>query len=234
MISIIILAYNEAACIQAVISELKNQHFLGEYEIILADGGSIDATVALARRQGVRIVNARKGKALQMNDAVKIANGAVLFFVHADMEFPKNTLETIQKNIDAGFDAGGFANVFKNHNDKIKSLGNWVNFRFLDRREQSDKGLFYGDNGIFVRTTVFNALGGFKEVPIMEDYDFSVRLKEMGYTTVKIKEISIVVSERRHVKAGFFKTRFQWVMIRKLYNWGVSPELLAKWYGDVR
>ena len=150
------------------------------------------------------------------------------------MELADNTLEIIQKHIDEGYDAGGFANIFKEHNKRIKALGNWMNFRFFDEREQSDKGVFYGDNGIFVRKSVFDSLGGFKEIPIMEDYDFFVRLNKQRYKTIKIKEPPIIVSARRHVNAGFFKTRFQCVMIRKLFQWGVPTKTLAKWYGDIR
>ena len=67
----------------------------------------------------------------------------------------------------------------------------------------------------------------------MEDYDFSRRMK-INYKVIKIKEPKIKVSARRHIKTGFLKTRFQWIMIRKLYKWGVSPEKLANWYSDVR
>ena len=108
-----------------------------------------------------------------------------------------------------------------------------MNFRFFDKREQSDKGVFYGDNGIFVLKSVFEKLNGFKEIPIMEDYDFSKRLHK-NHPTFKLKTPKIVVSARRHIKAGFLKTRLQWVFIRKLYNWGVSPFILAKWYKDIR
>lgn len=234
MISIIIVAYNEADLIRSCICKLKKQKCSRDYEIILADGCSTDATVLLALQENIIIVECQKGKAVQMNRAAEAAKGDILFVVHADMELAENTLETIQKHVDEGYDAGGFANTFKNHNDRIKSLGHWMNFRFFDKREQSDKGIFYGDNGIFVKKSVFECLGGFREISIMEDYDFSIRLRKQGYKTVKIKKPTIIVSARRHVKAGFFKTRFQWVIIRILFNWGVSTDTLAKWYGDVR
>lgn len=234
MITTIIVAYNEADLIKSIIRELKSQKFKIDQEIILADGGSTDTTVLLALQENIFIVESRKGKAVQMNRAAEQAQGDILFFVHADMELANNTLNTIQKYMDQGYDAGGFANIFKEHNKRIKSLGNWMNFRFFDKREQSDKGIFYGDNGIFVRKSVFETLGGFREIPIMEDYDFSVRLNKQGYKTLKIMEPPITVSARRHVKAGFIKTRIQWVMIRQLFKWGVPTNTLAKWYGDIR
>ncbi|MFT5385755.1 MAG: rSAM/selenodomain-associated transferase 2 [Saprospiraceae bacterium] len=233
MISVIIVAYNEEALIRSIIGELRKQQFSPEYEIILADGGSTDATALLAEKEAIQVTICRKGKACQMNDAAKIAKGDVLFFVHADMQLPENTLSLIQQHIGDGFDAGGFANVFDTHNDWIKQLGTWMNFRFFDNQEQSDKGFFYGDNGIFVKKAVFERLGGFKEIPIMEDYDFSLRLRQK-FKTIKIKEPRIILSARRHIKAGFLKTRLQWIMIRKLYKWGIAPEKLARWYSDIR
>ena len=233
MISAIIIAYNEEPFILSIINELEKQRYGDTYEIILADGGSTDHTVALAQKEGIKIVYCRKGKACQMNDAAKIAKGPILFFVHADMKLHDHTFSNIQRQIDRGIDGGGFSNVFDRHNEKIKYLGKLMNFRLFDKREQSDKGIFYGDNGIFVKKEVFHSLGGFKEIPIMEDYDFSIRMRQR-FKVKKIKEPSIIVSARRHIKAGFLKTRFQWVMIKKLYQLGVSPERLARWYKDIR
>jgi rSAM/selenodomain-associated transferase 2 len=233
MISAIIVAYNEEVRIQSIIWELRKQQFSGKYEILLADGGSTDKTISLAEQEGVSIINCRKGKACQMNDAAKVARGDVLFFVHADMKLADNTMSVIQKQIDLGYDGGGFANVFDEYNNKIKSIGTLMNFRFINKREQSDKGLFYGDNGIFVKRSVLDTLQGFKEIPIMEDYDFSRRMRQ-HFKVIKIKQPPIIISARRHIKVGFFKTRFQWIAIRKLYRWGVSPKMLAQWYGDIR
>ena len=233
MISAIIVAYNEEERIEYIIEELQKQQFSGRYEIILADGNSTDKTVWLAEQKGISIIHCRKGKACQMNEAAKVARGDVLFFVHADMKLADTSFLAIQKQIDLGFDGGGFANVFDEYNNKIKNLGTWMNFRFLNKKEQSDKGLFYGDNGIFVKKSVLFTLEGFKEIPIMEDYDFSKRMSQQ-FKVVKIMDPLIILSARRHLKAGFFKTRFQWIAIRKLYKWGVSPRVLARWYVDVR
>ena len=233
MISIIILAHNEEAYILSIIQELQKQVDCTNYEIILADGKSTDNTIHIAEKHDVKVVNCRKGRAKQMNDAALHAKGDILFFVHADMKFQKHTLATIEKTIQAGHDGGGFANLFDQHNAKIKRIGTWMNFRFFDNKEQSDRGIFYGDNGIFVKKKVFEALGKCKEIPIMEDYDLSVRMSK-EYKTTKIKEPPIIVSARRHIKAGFLKTRFQWIVIRQLYKWGVSPTFLVKLYRDVR
>jgi len=233
MISVIIIAYNEELLIESIIKELRKQKFEGDYEIILADGESTDNTVAIASEKNIKVLHCRKGKSKQMNDAAKEASGDIFFFVHADMQFSDQVFSIIQEKIDNGYDGGGFSNMFDEHNNKIKKLGIWMNFRLFDKREQPGKGIFYGDNGIFVKKSVFNELNGFKEISIMEDYDFSMRLKT-NYKIINIKEPKIIVSARRHIKAGFLKTRFQWVMIRKLYLLGVEPDRLTKWYGDIR
>jgi len=233
MISCIVLCLNEAACIEQVLQDLHKQEYGQPYELLLADGGSTDGTQELARPYA-RIVNCERGKARQMNQAAAEAKGDILFFVHADMHLSPSTFSAIHACIyEHGYDGGGFANEFDTHNQKIKQLGTLMNLRLLDKREQSDKGIFYGDNGIFVRRTVFEQLGGFREIPIMEDYDFSLRMKQ-HFRVLRIASPKIVVSARRHIKAGFVKTRLQWVLIRKLYQWGVSPAFLAKWYRDIR
>jgi len=232
MISAIIVAYNEEEWIDSIISELAKQDH-PDYEIILADGGSEDETTRIAEDKKIRIISCRKGRSCQINDASSKARGDILFFVHAVMKFSSDLLSAIQKNIDQGYDGGGFANVFDEQNEKIKRIGRIMNFRFFDKREQSDQGIFYGDNGIFVKREVFDKLNGFAEIPIMEDFDFSKRLNEIG-TTVKITDPKIVVSARRHLKSGFWKTRFQWVSIRLLYKLGVSPKILTLLYSEVR
>ncbi len=232
MISAIIVAYNEEECIEQIIDELQNQDY-ENFEIILADGGSSDNTLSIASKKNIIINKCRKGRARQMNDASKVAKGDIFFFVHADMKLQPNTLNTIQKAVSNGIDGGGFSNKFDEHNDKIKQIGSILNFRLFDKREQSDKGIFYGDNGIFVKKEVFEKLNGFKEIPIMEDYEFSLRMHKIS-TVKKIYDPMIVVSSRRHIKAGFWKTRIQWILIRVLYRLKIPPSFLKYLYPEVK
>lgn len=232
MISIVIPTYNEETVIETTLQNLKELECIAESEIIVADGGSSDKTVSIAKKYA-SVISSSKGKAIQLNTGARTAIGDILFFVHADMTLPKDALKVIEHKInDEGYSGGGFANVFSSYNEKIKLLGRLLNLRIINR-EQSDSKIFYGDNGIFVKKSIFEKLGGFKEIPIMEDYDFSVRLKK-EFRAVKIDDPKIIVDSRRHINSGFIKTRVQWITIRKLYKLGVSPFLLAKWYKDVR
>lgn len=231
MISIIIPTYNESAAIEKTLRHLSELTCEEDKEIIIADGGSIDSTIEIGCRYAT-IVKSEKGKAKQLNAGAKQSTGDLLFFVHADMFVPEAAMAAILLQIKEGYDGGGFANRFDQHNDKIKLIGRILNLRIVNR-EQSDSCIFYGDNGIFVKKKVFEELGGFTEIPIMEDYDFSIRMKNR-FKVKQIKFPKLILSARRHVEAGFFKTRIQWILIRKLYKLGISPFKLAKWYADIR
>lgn len=232
MISVIIPTYNEEARIEHAIASVLRCRDETEIEIIVADGGSTDGTVSLAGAY-VRVVCSETGRAHQLNAAVERARGDIFFFLHAHVTLPAGALEMIDRAINAeAKDGGGFSNIFSEHNRKIKRLGRVLNLRFRDN-DHSGNTLFFGDNGIFVRREVFEALGGFKTMPIMEDYDFSTRMRER-FEVVRISEPKLVVSPRRHVEAGFVRTRIQWILTRRLYELGVSPDHLARWYPKVR
>jgi rSAM/selenodomain-associated transferase 2 len=231
MISIIIPTYNEADHIERTLQyllTLKEQPI----EILVADGGSTDETVALAAKHA-RVIYSGKGKGMQLNTAAKEAEGDILFFVHADMHIPHGALTAITKQIHVNdYDGGGFLNVFSEHNEKIKRLGRIINFR-IRKGEQPEQCIFYGDNGIFVRKDAFERLHGFKEIPIMEDYDLSIRMRSK-YKVGVIKEPKLILSPRRQLKDGFIRTHLKWILIKKLYLLGMSPQKLADWYKDIR
>lgn len=80
---------------------------------------------------------------------------------------------------------------------------------------------------------MFEALGGFKEIPILEDYDLSVRMRA-AYQVHEIQEPTLILNPRRLLKEGITKTILKWILIKKFYLYGVSPDKLASWYKDIR
>jgi rSAM/selenodomain-associated transferase 2 len=232
MISIIIPTYNEETAILSTIRSVQARSHEVSCEVIVADGQSTDRTVELAE-PFARIVVSARGRAKQMNAGSGQARGDILFFLHADVSIPQGALSEIEKKITGeGYDGGGFSNVFSAHNDRIKKLGRIMNFRLRDN-DRSANTLFFGDNGIFVRRQAFDKLSGFRDIPIMEDFDFSDRMRKQ-FRVVRILQPKLVISPRRHLQTGFVKTRLQWILIRKLFRAGVSAETLARLYPHVR
>ena len=232
LISVIIPTLNEEKYIKGTLVSVGAHKVDSEIEIIVADGGSEDETVAVASSLA-KVVHCPKGRAIQLNKAVAHSRGEILFFVHADMLLPKETMTHIKTKInDEGYDGGGFSNTFTHHNQRIKFLGRLLNLRMRDN-DTSSNITFFGDNGIFVKRQVFDALGGFKDIPIMEDYDFSKRLARR-FRSVRIEHPRLIVSPRRHEKTGFLRTRLQWILIKRLFQVGISPIFLSKFYKSVR
>jgi len=231
-ISVIVPTLDEEAFIERTLRGILARRDEATLEVIVADGGSRDQTIAIAERHA-KVVRAERGRAWQLNRAAREATGEILFFVHADMDLPPGAIAEIRRKVFIeGFDGGGFSNVFSRHNTRIKRLGRILNLRLRDNDHQGNT-VFFGDNGIFVRRRVFDALGGFLEIRIMEDYDFSTRLRR-GYRSVRILSPRLVVSPRRHERAGFLLTRLQWMIIGALYRLGCPPHLLSRLYGDDR
>ena len=224
-----ILTYNEERYIKNCVSNIKKVDGIEKAEIIVVDGNSTDGTREMIE-DDIKVIVSEPNKSVQMNKALSIAKGKIIWFLHADMKLSSMALMKIKEVISAGYHGGGFSNIFDEHNEKIKRLGRFMNFRIFDKREQSDKGIFYGDNGIFIDRSVLLEIGGVPSQAIMEDYELSVRLKNAGYRMKKIDDTPIVVSARRHIESGFIKTRLQWILIRKLYQWGISPDFLVKLY----
>jgi hypothetical protein len=164
-----------------------------------------------------------------------VATGEIYFFVHADMIVPFEALAVILKTVkEKGFDGGGFDNFFDQHNWKIKKVSQLMFLSFFHKRDNEEmKPILYGDNGIFVKSSVFKEVGGFKEIPIMEDYDLSIRLNKK-FRILKLYQPKLQVSSRRLLKNGIVKTVFIWLLVQKLYKAGASPNLLFRLYRDVR
>ncbi|HET9178178.1 MAG TPA: TIGR04283 family arsenosugar biosynthesis glycosyltransferase [Terriglobia bacterium] len=230
MVSIIIPTYNEATSILTVLDRLTRVR--GDFEVLVADGSSTDRTreivrgIAATHPRPLRLVESVRSRAIQLNEAARQASGDIFLFLHADMLAPPETVESIEHGLrDNSVVGGNFQIVFQG----VTFVERFFTWCYRVRRPF---GIYYGDSGVFVRRSVFARLGGFKPIPIMDDYEFIRRLERAGRTVCL--NPPIVVSDRRWRVQGLFRTLSSWVWIQTLYSLGVPAEHLARWYGPVR
>jgi rSAM/selenodomain-associated transferase 2 len=222
-VSIIIPTLNEASCLAATLGRLRAA---GPLEIIVADGGSRDATCALAAAAD-RLVRAPRGRAAQMNAGAAVARGDVLLFLHADCTVQADALPAAERCLARrGVAAGCYQMV-------VQAEG-WM-FRFLDYCATARvrlTGSIYGDQGLFVRRELFERIGGFPAVPFMEDPLICKKLRRHGRMMVLRQPIA--VSPRRWHRVGIIRQTMRNGILILLAMAGVPPQRLAQFYPDVR
>ncbi len=198
MISVIIPTLNEEKALPETLPHLLRQQ--GDFEVIVVDGGSIDRTGAIVRRErAVRLLTAPKGRAAQMNFGAQHATGDWLLFLHADTLLPDgalarlNTLET-----DAAVQAGGFLHQFSGTDWRLRMLSYVNNLRCRWSK------IIYGDQAMFVRRTLFEQLGGFPNEPILEDLLFSRRLVRIVNPVLLAPPV--ITDSRKFVQMGIWRS----------------------------
>jgi rSAM/selenodomain-associated transferase 2 len=223
-ISIVVPTLNEEAGIASTIAAL--QALQGEKEIVIADGGSTDRTVAIAEQLGVTVVHAPRGRGPQMHAAAITGSGDVLWFVHADTRPPRDALAHIEQALASKRVAGGnFGLVFDGSSLAAKQL----TFIYPLLRIF---GLCYGDSGIFVRREIYHRIGGFRPLPLFEDLDLLRRLRRAGrFVHLRTR---ITTSSRRFEQRNFAVVWLHWTSLQLLYWAGFSPNWLAQRYRHVR
>jgi rSAM/selenodomain-associated transferase 2 len=222
-ISIIIPTFNEATTIRSLAASLAAGR--GEVEIIVADGGSVDETVRLARDCGLLVIDAPRGRGRQMNAGAELANGDVLLFLHADTRLPGDALKLIEETLhDAKVCGGNFSLVFDGGTREARLLTMLYPLLRLG-------GMCYGDSAIFVRRDVFESLGGYCDSPIFEDCDLYRRLRRAG-KFVRLPAAAITSSRR--FEGRFVRTFALWVMMQMLYWLGVPTNWLDRMYKPLR
>ena len=221
-LSAIIPTLNEAPHIKSTLAPLLGQSGV---EVIVVDGGSSDATVALARQAGVdRVITTdRPCRSLQLNAGAKAASGDVLLFLHADTRLSRSACQRIRHVMRDTQIAGG---AMKMRIDSDKRSLRWIAMTVNLRTRWF--GLPYGDQGIFVRRSAFESMAGFADVPIMEDYILVRRMGTQG-KKVLIDEYALT-SGRRWEAAGVVRTTvMNWLAVL-LYHAGVKPERIRRTY----
>jgi rSAM/selenodomain-associated transferase 2 len=221
MISLIIPVLDEAPCIEAALGLLQGLRGPGA-EVIVVDGGSRDATRALASPLADRVIDAPRGRASQMNAGARAARGDALVFLHADTALPDGAQGAIERALASGRDWGRFDVAI----DGSAALLACVAFMMNARSRLT--GIATGDQAIFVRRATFIAAGGYPDIPLMEDVALSRRLKRFS-SPACLRE-RVVTSGRRWERHGTLRTIFLMWRLRLAYALGTDPRSLARRY----
>ena len=219
-ISIIIPCYKEGDTLSTMEEQLRP--YKKKAEILFADGGENHFSGEY------KVVPCPKGRAKQMNTAAKEASGDILFFLHCDSILPKGFLEEIREAL-RKTPVACFGIRFKPSSPLMTICSFISNHRVYDRK------VMFGDQGIFLGRELFFQMGGFPDLPLMEDYQFSLNLKSRGIPMGLCKK-RLITSERRFSGSFFHKLLIMWKMnrLRARYRKGEDIDVLAKEYKDIR
>lgn len=224
-IAIIMPALNEAG---ARATEFEQGLYLLQpfrnngHELIVVDGGSDDDTFDIAQRHADRAIQCGRGRAVQMNAGARCTSADILLFLHADTQLPANAPEAVIRKIHEGHHWGRFS---------VRLADDHFLFRLIERLmnlRSCITGIATGDQALFVRREAYEAVDGFPEQPLMEDIEFSKRLRSLGWPACVQQEA--ITSSRRWRKFGIVRTVLLMWRLRLAYFFGVSAERLAEQY----
>ena len=223
-LSVIIPTLDEARSIGRTLDALKAAG--AGVEVIVVDGGSLDATAEIARGRGARLLTSERGRGLQMHAGACAARGEALWFVHADTRPSAGCAVRIAEALgDPSVVAGNFEVLFDGATRAARFL-TWLYPRL--RR----LGLCYGDSAIFARREAYRRAGGFRDFPVFEDLDLLRRLRKEG-RVVRLPA-PVTTSSRRFEGRSFALTFARWSVLQVLYWLGIHPRTLARLYAPVR
>lgn len=223
-LSIIVPTLNESGQITSTLLALQPLRAEG-HQVIVVDGGGTDNTMDLAKPLADMIITSTRGRALQMNvGAGEAANSEILLFLHADTYLPENAAQAIIGGLALSGKAWGRFNVrLSGKNLMLRAIERMMNLR------SRLTGIATGDQGIFVRREAFISLGGYPEIPLMEDIAISRSLK-MAFGSPLCLSTPVVTSSRRWEENGILRTILLMWKLRLTYFLGASPEHLARQY----
>lgn len=221
MISVVIPTLNEAPIARQRLDALQWLRDAG-HELILVDGGSLDATRSIAGSLVDQLVLSQPGRALQLNAGAATARGDILWFLHLDSVIPAHADSSVENAVTDGDGWGRF---------DVRLSGDAGMFRVIERLmnlRSCVTGICTGDQGVFVRRNLFDGVGGFPEIALMEDIALSKRLKRIGRP--RCLQSPIETSSRRWERDGIWRTVLLMSFLRAAYQFGADPAWLVKIY----
>lgn len=219
-ISVIIPTLNEQDNIASTLNYLRNLN--SELELIVADAGSSDSTCERAEELST-VIHSKKGRGAQMNAGARKASGDILWFIHADCRPHVDSVQAINQIMtNKTIVGGGFEYNLDHPGSRFRIVEFFSNYK--NRKLQ----LLFGDMGIFVRREVFERMGGYSEIPLMEDMDFSKRLQRYGRITILPQRIN--TSARRWIEDGYIVNAIRSWLLQTAWALGASPTTLARFY----
>jgi len=223
-ISVIIPALNEEKSIAATVAALRP---LRIDELFIVDGGSTDRTIEICNRLEINVLSSTRGRSAQMNLGARQATGDVLLFLHADTRLPPSALDDIRAAMNDRRCLGGRFDVeLDGDHWMLQVIGAMISLRSRVTKIST------GDQAIFVRRDIFEVIGGFPDIPLMEDIAFSRALRRMG--KVACLHSRVMSSARRWETEGIWRTILKMWTLKSLYLLGVSPLRLKRYYADGR
>ena len=194
-------------------------------QVIVADGGSGDDTMARARRAGAQVLQSSPGRALQMNQGAQQASAPILLFLHADTELPADWLPRVKTALAAGAGWGRFDVRFDDPHPLLAVVAQLMNWR------SRVSGIATGDQAIFVERALWLSCNGYAPIPLMEDIDLSRRLKRLAGAPACVR-VPVITSARRWRRDGILRTILLMWWLRWRFFVGASPQALhAIYYG---
>lgn len=222
--SFVIPVLYEGDAVNQVIERVSRQFPEDSLEIVVVDGDPEKSTLRRILSPKVKTATAARGRGTQMNEGAQLAHGDILIFLHADTEMPADALDFIREIMKTGqYAAGAFTLRFDSQRRIYRVIESAASWRCRLTR------IPYGDQAIFIRRSYFEEIGGFKEIPIMEDIDLMRRIRRRG-DRICISPAYVRTSARRWEKEGILYCAIRSWVLAALFALGVPPHRLIRYY----
>lgn len=225
-LSVVVPVYNERAALPRLLTFARRWERVC-HEVVFSDGGSTDGTREMLRDAGMTVIESPKGRGAQCDLGVQATDGNTVMFLHADVAVEPDALVHVADAVARGV-SWGCLTLRWERRDAVYRFGEWAS----NRRVKRD-GVPFGDQGPFVTRALYDEVGGMPHLPIMEDYEFALRLRARGLRPVQLPD-EVWASPRRFEEGGPLRTALFMRKLRRLYRAGVPADELATMYRDVR